>query len=297
VKILLLGATGQLGTCLRQTLQAVGHVAAVSRTGDSATLACNLTDLLALDRLLRREQPDLVVNAAAYTAVDNAESDAGTATRINADVPRIIGEAMARRRGAVVHYSTDYVFDGQGTRPYVETDAPSPISVYGRSKLEGELGLSETGADHLILRTAWVYSLHGRNFLTTMLRLAGERAELRIVDDQHGTPTSAHFLATATASMVSTWAGGASRRPSGIYHITAGGETTWHAFARQLFIEAVNVGRLAKAPTLVPIPTTDYPTPARRPPYSVLDLHRVVDTFGLVIPDWQSDLRQVMSLS
>ncbi len=292
MKILLLGAAGQLGTRLRHSLQSVGDVVAVSRSGNGGTLGCDLTDLAALDRLLHSQKPELVVNAAAYTAVDQAESDAGTAMTINADAPRVIGEAMSQWHGAVIHYSTDYVFDGQGMRPYAEDDAPRPLGVYGRSKLEGERNLAATGVDHLVIRTAWVYSLHGRNFLTTMLRLGAERTELRIVDDQRGTPTSTHFLASATATIASAWARDTSGRSSGVYHLTAGGETTWYGFASQLFTEAMASGHIEKAPALTRISTVDYPTPARRPAYSVLDVKRVMDTFGLVIPHWQTDLRR-----
>ncbi|TCV95776.1 dTDP-4-dehydrorhamnose reductase [Luteibacter rhizovicinus] len=246
--------------------------------------------------MLRRERPDLVVNASAYTAVDQAETDISTAMAINAEVPRAIGHAVTAWNGAVVHYSTDYVFDGMQTRPYTEEDATAPLGIYGQSKLRGELALSASGADHLILRTAWVYSLRGRNFLTTMLRLATERPQVRIVADQRGTPTSAGFLADATVRIASSWMGDPIRRTlrGGVYHLTANGETTWYDFAEALFSDAHETDRIANVPTILPIATSDYPTPARRPAYSVLAIDRIVKTFAVAAPHWRDDLRHVL---
>lgn len=297
MKILLLGADGQLGGYLRHTLTTVGDVRASSRSTTDEALRCDLSDLAAVDDLLRRERPDLVVNAAAYTAVDLAESDANAAMTINAALPGVIGTVAAGWGGAVIHYSTDYVFDGTAHHPYTEDNATAPLGVYGRSKLAGEHALAATGVDHLILRTAWVYSLRGRNFLTTMLRLGAERDQLAVVDDQHGTPTSAGFLAKATAQIAGKWLKDiqpGSRR-GGVFHLTAAGHTTWYGFARSIFEEARATGALAKVPSVLPIGAASYPTPAKRPAWSVLDTTKTLASFGVVAPDWRSDLRKVMS--
>jgi dTDP-4-dehydrorhamnose reductase len=297
VKILLLGADGQLGGYLRHTLAAVGDVRASSRSTTDEALRCDLSDLAAVEDLLRRERPDLVVNAAAYTAVDQAESDTNAAMTINATLPGVIGAVAAGWGGAVIHYSTDYVFDGTAHQPYTEDDATAPLGVYGRSKLAGEQALAATGVDFLVLRTAWVYSLRGRNFLTTMLRLGAERDQLTVVDDQHGTPTSAGFLAKATAQIAEKWLKDtrSNSRQRGIFHLTATGYTTWHGFAKTLFDEATATGRLPKSPSVVPIGSASYPTPAKRPAWSVLDTTKTLASFGVVPPDWRSDLRKVMS--
>jgi dTDP-4-dehydrorhamnose reductase len=297
VKILLLGADGQLGAYLRHTLTAVGDVRASSRSATDETLRCDLAELAAVEDLLRRERPDLVVNAAAYTAVDQAESDTDVAMKINATLPGVIGAVAAGWGGAVIHYSTDYVFDGTAHHPYTEGDATAPLGVYGRSKLAGEQALAATGVDHLVLRTAWVYSQRGRNFLTTMLRLGAERDQLTVVDDQHGTPTSAGFLAKATAQIAGKWLKDSrpNSRQGGVFHLTAAGDTTWHGFARAIFEEATATGRLPKAPSVLPIDSASYPTPAKRPAWSVLDTAKTLATFGVIPPDWRSDLRKVMS--
>jgi dTDP-4-dehydrorhamnose reductase len=297
VKILLLGAGGQLGGYLRQTLADVGDVFASSRSTTDDALRCDLSDLAAVEALLRRQRPDLVVNAAAYTAVDQAETDVDAATLINAALPGVIGATVASWGGAVIHYSTDYVFDGTAQRPYTEDDATVPLSVYGRSKLAGERALAAMGVDHLVLRTAWVYSLRGRNFLTTMLRLGAERDQISVVDDQRGTPTSAGFLAKATAQIAGRWMADDDfrRTNSGISHLTAAGNTTWCGFAKAIFDEAVGTGRLAHGPSVLPIATASYPTPAKRPAWSVLDTNRAVTSFGVTPPDWRDDLRSVLS--
>lgn len=297
MKILLLGADGQLGGYLRQTLADVGDVFASSRSTTDDALRCDLSDLAAVEDLLRQLRPDLVVNAAAYTAVDRAETDVDAATLINAALPGVIGATVASWGGAVIHYSTDYVFDGTAQRPYAERDDTGPLGAYGRSKLAGEQALAATGVDHLVLRTAWVYSLRGRNFLTTMLRLGAERDEISVVDDQRGTPTSARFLAKATAQMAVHWMADphARRANGGIFHLTAAGDTTWFGFAKAIFDEAATVGRVAHKPSLSPIDTSSYPTPAKRPAWSVLDTSRVVASFGVKPPDWRDDLRSVLA--
>ncbi|MDQ0010625.1 dTDP-4-dehydrorhamnose reductase [Luteibacter jiangsuensis] len=297
MKILLLGADGQLGGYLRGALATAGTVRASSRLAKDEALRCDLADLAAVDRLLRRERADLVVNAAAYTAVDQAEGDEPSAMLINATLPAVIGAVTSEWNGAVIHYSTDYVFDGTARHPYSEDDDTAPLGVYGRSKLAGERALEKVDVDHLILRTAWVYSLHGRNFLTTMLRLGVERKQLAIVNDQHGTPTSAGFLATATAQVARKWMKESQSRHKkrGVYHLTATGETTWHGFANAIFDEAVASRRLQEPPTVLPIDTTGYPTPAERPAWSVLDTTRIATSFGVTPPDWRDDLHVMMS--
>jgi dTDP-4-dehydrorhamnose reductase len=296
VKILLLGADGQLGAYLRGTLPVLGEVYASSRSTADDALRCDLSDAAAVDVMLHRLRPDLVVNAAAYTAVDQAETDADAPTRINAILPGLIGSAVANWGGAVIHYSTDYVFDGAAHRPYTEDDATAPLGVYGRSKLAGEQALAATGVDHLVLRTAWVYSTHGRNFLNTMLRLGAERDQLSVVDDQRGTPTSAGFLAKATAQIADTWLkpGLPRSRQRGVFHLTAAGDTTWYGFAKAIFQEATANGLLPKVPLVLPITTAAYPTPATRPAWSVLDTTRTLASFGVEPPDWRSDLRKVL---
>lgn len=292
MKVLLLGGNGQLGSHLRRTLPPLGELVVAARSGDQDTLACDIGDSGALRALLRAQRPDLVINAAAYTAVDKAETEAEQAFAINGEVPGIIGDTVAAWNGAVVHYSTDYVFNGQARAPYVETDATDPLGVYGASKLAGEQALASSGADHLILRTAWVYSLYGKNFLTTMLKLAGERPLLRVVDDQQGTPTSAGFLARATAHIAHAWMAKSDRRKlAGIYHLTNSGDTTWCRFTRAIMEEAAASGRLTHAPSVEAIGTGGYPTAAQRPLYSVLSCERIRRTFHVATPSWRGELR------
>jgi dTDP-4-dehydrorhamnose reductase len=297
VKVLLLGGDGQLGGYLRHTLPALGEVYVSSRLAADHGLRCDLADAGAVEHLLERVRPDLVVNAAAYTAVDQAENDVQAAMRINATLPAIIGSSVTKWGGAIIHYSTDYVFDGTAHHPYTEDDATAPLGVYGRSKLAGEQALAATGVDHLILRTAWVYSTRGRNFLTTMLRLGAEREQLSVVNDQRGTPTSAGFLAKATAQIAGKWlkSGPTHLGQRGVFHLTAAGDTTWHGFAKAIFEEATTSGRLAKMPSVLPITAADYPTPAKRPAWSVLDTTRTLATFGVMPPDWRGDLRKVLA--
>jgi len=297
VKILLLGADGQVGGYLRRTLASVGDVRASSRATTDEALRCDLSDAAAVGNFLRDERPDLVVNAAAYTAVDHAEHDVDAAMRINATLPGVIGSTVAGWGGAVIHYSTDYVFDGTANRPYTEDDATAPLGVYGHSKLAGEQALAASGVEHLVLRTAWVYSLRGRNFLTTMLRLARERGPLSVVDDQRGTPTSAGYLADITARIAADWLADTRSRgeKNGIFHLTATGDTTWYGFAKAIFDEAVAAGKLPHAPTVLPIASASYPTPAQRPAYSILDTSRLIASFGVMPPQWRDDLRMVMS--
>jgi dTDP-4-dehydrorhamnose reductase len=287
--VLLLGGDGQVGRRLRSTLAPLGDLVVTSRGGTLADgtvcEALDLTDLDAIDALIARVAPDIVVNATAHTAVDRAESEPELAHRINAQAPARIAAACAARGAYFVHYSTDYVFDGKGKRPYREDDVTAPLGVYGISKRTGELAIEQSGARHAIFRTAWVYDIHGQNFLRTMLRVGAERDELRVVDDQVGTPTPAWLLADVTAQLLR-----APVRRNGLWHLATTGRTSWHGFATAIFEGAVARGLLAKAPRVVPIPTTDYPTPAARPAYSVLDTTAIQRDFGIVLPDWRAAL-------
>jgi dTDP-4-dehydrorhamnose reductase len=289
MKLLLFGGNGQVGTELRRSLGSLGDVVVATRSGtlEDGT-RCEQADFDApesLPELVDRIAPDLVVNAAAHTAVDRAESEPDAAFRANAQAPQAIAGACARRGIRLVHYSTDYVFDGHGTRPYREDDPTAPASVYGASKLAGEEAIRGSGAPHLIFRTAWVYAAHGRNFLRTMLRLAGERDELRVVADQLGTPTPAALIADVTARVL---AQPSSR--SGTWHLTAGGATSWHGFAEAIMQGAQARGLIARVPRVLPIATADYPTPAARPAYSVLDCSALQRDFGIALPSWQEGL-------
>ncbi len=293
MKLLLLGANGQVGHELRRSLAALGEVIVTTRSGQCEDgMRCEVADFDmpdALPALIARIAPDVVVNAAAYTAVDRAETDRDAAFRANAEAPQRIAEACAARDALLVHYSTDYVFDGTGTRPYREDDATSPLGVYGESKLAGEDAIRASGARHMIFRTAWVYASHGKNFMRTMLRLAAERDELRVVADQIGTPTPAALIADVTASVLA--------RPvdrSGVWHLTAAGETNWHGFAEAIVEAAHASGLIARVPRVVPISTEDYPTPAKRPAYSCLDVARTEADFGVVMPDWRVGLEVIL---
>ena len=285
MKMLLIGGGGQVGQELRRSLAPLGQVIVTTRSGQVDGESCEVLDLDRLDSirpLIERIRPDVVVNAAAYTAVDRAEDDVEAAFRANAEAPAAIASACAERDALLVHYSTDYVFDGTATRPYREGDPTSPLGVYGASKLAGEQAIQAGGARHLIFRTAWVYAAQGKNFLCTMLRLAAERDELRVVADQVGTPTSARLIADSTASIVT--------QPvpvSGLWHLTATGATSWHGFATAIVTQAHARGILQRAPTVVPIETAEYPTRARRPAYSCLDTSRIISQFGIPLHDWR----------
>lgn len=292
VRVLLLGANGQVGTELRRSLAPLGEVIAATRSGwldDSACERADMVDLPALAALVDRVAPDLVVNAAAYTAVDRAEQERDLAWRINAEAPGALADACARRGVRLVHYSTDYVFEGQGTRPYREDDPPAPLGVYGSSKLAGEEAIRASGVSHLVFRTAWVYAAHSHNFLRTMLRVGAERDTLRVVADQIGTPTPAALIADVTARALTHLPA-----QNGTWHLTASGQTTWHGFAEAIFAGAVARGLLMRAPRVEAITTADYPTPAARPAYSVLDTRKLRETFGISPPTWQDGLGGVL---
>jgi dTDP-4-dehydrorhamnose reductase len=291
MKILLTGKDGQVGFELARALAPLGEVVAVGRAD------CDLDDADALRALVRRVAPDVIVNPAAYTAVDRAESERELAFAVNARAPGILGEEAARIKALVVHYSTDYVFDGAGADPYTEDDAPAPQSVYGSSKLAGERALAEACPHHLILRTSWVLGVNGGNFAKTMLRLAAEREQLTVVDDQFGAPTSAALLADLTAHLVRQYArDGAKDFPCGTYHVAAAGETSWYEYARFVLGTAQAAGMSLKAgPDQVQrVTTAAYPTAAKRPANSRLDTSRFRRTFGLRLPPWQDGAGQVL---
>ena len=292
---LVFGANGQVGAELLRALAADGAVQATTRSGrlpDGS--ACETADFDApetLPALLDQIGPSLVVNAAAYTAVDRAEQDRVSAMWANAQAPLIIAAWCAARDVPLVHYSTDYVFDGQGTAPYLEDAQTSPLGVYGETKLAGENAIRASGAQHLILRTAWVYASHGGNFLRTMLRVGAERDELRVVADQIGTPTPAALIADITAQLLRQ----RTAETSGTWHLTAAGQTSWHGFAEAIFEEAVSAGLLPRAPRVVPITTADYPTPAKRPAYSRLSIEKLQRDFDIVLPEWRPGLQRVIA--
>ncbi|HJS34790.1 MAG TPA: dTDP-4-dehydrorhamnose reductase [Pseudoxanthomonas sp.] len=290
---LLLGANGQVGNELRRSLAAMGEVVPATRSGELPDGGrCEVADFDRPDtlvELVERVRPTIVINAAAYTAVDKAEDDIEAAFRANAEAPGVLARACADRSTPFVHYSTDYVFDGQGTRPYREDDATSPLGVYGASKLAGEEAVRNAGGRHLILRTAWVYGQYGHNFLRTMLRVGAERDELRVVADQSGTPTPASLIADVTAELLRR-----QESVSGTFHLTPRGETSWHGFAEAIFDEAVMRGLLTRAPQVIPIRTIDYPTRVRRPSYSRLDVTKLEQQLGHTLPDWRDLLRQTL---
>lgn len=284
MRILLIGASGQVGWELHRSLAVLGDVVAPLRAG---------LDLASADSIagaVHEARPDLIVNSAAYTAVDKAESEPELAMKINGDAPRILAEEASRRAAALVHYSTDYVFDGSKTGAYREDDAVAPLNVYGRTKLAGEQAVLSSGANHLIFRTSWVYASRGRNFLLTMRKLAGERKELKIVDDQTGAPTPARAIAEATVVALSSCMTRGAIDPdrfksaSGLYHMTAGGSTTWFGFAQAI------LASLRNPAAILPIPTSGYPLPAQRPRNSVLDNGKLGAQFGLRLPEWRAGL-------
>jgi dTDP-4-dehydrorhamnose reductase len=282
MRLLFFGGNGQVGRAL-QGFGTLGNELTVATRQD-----CDLTDAESVRSVVRRVRPEVIVNAAAYTAVDKAESDRESCFAVNAAAPRAMAEEAAALGAKLVHYSTDYVFDGTKATPYVEEDATGPRNVYGASKLAGEEGIAEAGGAFIILRTSWVYSNHGANFLKTMLRLRTERPELRIVADQHGAPTSADAIATATVRILTD--AGAGKWTSGVYHMTAGGATSWYGFAKAIFARAG-----APTPSLVPIESAEYPTPASRPANSVLSNEKFATHFGFRLPEWEQQLDAVMA--
>ena len=295
-RILLVGHDGQVGLQLQACLQSVGNVvtAGLSTSTLSPMLALDLNDSNNIRQVVNIAKPHIIVNAAAYTAVDKAESDIELATAINATAVGVLAEEAEKMGALLVHYSTDYIFNGKGQRPYLETDTPDPRSVYGETKLAGELAIQATGCEHLILRTAWVYGLYGQNFLLTMQRLAQERAELNVVADQFGSPTWSFTIAHVTSQILSQWYSpllNANKTDlTGVYHLTSTGSTHWCEFAQAI------MRHLAKPATVHPITTAEYPTPAERPTYSVLATDKLTKTFGIYLPDWQDALKTCMAM-
>jgi dTDP-4-dehydrorhamnose reductase len=298
LRLLITGATGQVGWQLQRTLAPLGDVIACTRA------QLDLADPEAAAKTVRELTPDIVVNAAAYTAVDKAESEPDLAHTVNAVAPGLIADELSRTGGLLLHYSTDYVFDGAKPGPYEEDDSTGPLNVYGRTKLAGEQAIAASGCSHIILRTTWVYDIRGKNFLRTVLRLAREREELRMVGDQHGTPTWARTIAESTSQIVARCA---QHRDSpgwgyaGVFHLTAAGQTTWAGFAEQILEDYESLaswpadtgefGSPLMAKRVVPITSEQYKVPARRPLNSLLSNARLFSTFGLRLPDWRAQLR------
>jgi dTDP-4-dehydrorhamnose reductase len=287
MKILLIGKNGQVGWELRRTLAPLAEVVAVDYP------EINLTDTPTLRRFVAGTRPAVVVNAAAYTAVDKAETETELCRQINAVAPGVLAEEAKKLGALMVHYSTDYIFDGAKTSPYVETDAPNPLGAYGRTKLEGDRAVKASGADHLIFRLCWVYGARGQNFMLTMQRLAREREKLRVVGDQFGCPTWSRMIAETTAlALKQVLAGADCSAYNGEYHLAAFGQTSWHGFASRIIEWMPEAERKCRA--VEKITTPEYPTPAKRPAYSVLDCGKLQKTFGLRLPDWEASLRQVL---
>ena len=294
MKVLLLGKNGQVGWELQRSLAPLGGLVSLDRAGDG-NLCGDLGDVDRLAATVRAVGPQVIVNAAAYTAVDKAESEAAQARRINAEAPAALALAAADVGALLVHYSTDYVFDGSGQRPWREDDATAPLNVYGRTKLEGERAIQASGCRHLILRTSWVYAARGGNFVRTMLRLGAERERLTVVDDQRGAPTSAELIADVTAHAVRQCLA----RPAdgGIYHLAASGFVTWNGYAKHVFAQArcaqEDINLIVNE--VEPVATDAFPTPARRPHNSRLDTARLQQVFGLTLPRWQQGVDRVLA--
>lgn len=291
MKILLTGKSGQVGFELQRSLAPLGDVVAIDHQD------CDLADQDAIRKLVRLHQPQMIVNPAAYTAVDKAESEPALARAVNAVAPGVLAEEAAKLGAMVVHYSTDYVFDGAKPGAYTESDLTNPQSIYGETKRDGEIALRSRNPRHLILRTSWVVGAHGGNFAKTMLRLASERETLSVVADQFGAPTSAALLADITAHLVRQYQReGVDRYPFGTYHLVAGGETHWCDYARYVISAAIRAGKPIKASpeNVRPIPSSDYPTPAKRPANSRLDTALIQNTFGIQLPHWQAGVDHIL---
>ena len=301
MKILLLGKNGQVGWELQRSLAPLGDLIALDR--HSTDFCGDLTNLPSLAETLQHLRPDVIVNAAAHTAVDRAESESDLARLINASAPGLLA-AEAQKLGAwLVHYSTDYVFDGSGEQPWRETDAPAPLNVYGQTKLEGEQLIQAACERHLIFRTSWVYAARGGNFAKTMLRLAQERERLTVIDDQWGAPTGAELIADVTAHAIRQATGGARKgtqahgQEAGLYHLAASGATTWSGYASHVVAQArrTQPALVLRANEVAPLPTSAFPTPARRPHNSRLDTAKLQATFGLQLPAWQQGVNRMLA--
>jgi len=282
LRILLAGSKGQVGSALIPVLAPLGDVSAFDRQG------LDLADSNSIRAVIQREKPGVIVNAAAYTAVDRAETERDASFAVNATAVRVMAEEAKRLDALLIHFSTDYVFDGEKRTPYVESDVPAPLSVYGRSKLEGERAIAASGCRHFIFRTSWVYGPSGRNFVHAILAAATSKPELRVVDDQRGAPTSSGAIAGAVAQVLSIPE--LSNKPGGIYHLSAAGETTWHGFAT-----AILQAKGLKTPVAA-IGSDEYPVAARRPKNSLLDNAKIGATFGIALPDWRQSLAAVLAV-
>ncbi|MGI4836539.1 MAG: dTDP-4-dehydrorhamnose reductase [Janthinobacterium lividum] len=291
MKILLLGKNGQVGWELQRSLTPLGELVSLDR--HSTDYCGNLADRDGLRHTLQTLKPDVIVNAAAYTAVDKAETDRDTAMLINGLAPQVMAQEAQRSGALLVHYSTDYVFNGRGVEPWAESAVASPVNYYGQTKLAGEQAILASGCQHLILRTSWVYGARGSNFAKTMLRLAAERDTLNVIADQHGAPTSAELLADVTAHAITATL----RQPalSGLYHLVPSGETSWHAYAQFVLDFARAQGKPLKTATVTPIPTSAYPTPAARPLNSRLSNQKLQQAFGLHLPQWQGGVERMLA--
>lgn len=291
MKILLLGKNGQVGWELQRSLAPLGELIALDRAGKDG-LCGDLTDLEGLRRTISIAKPNIIINAAAYTAVDNAENDKVNTNIVNAQAPRVLAEEAQKIGAWLVHYSTDYVFDGSGNNAWEEKDESNPLSEYGRSKLAGEQAIENSGCKYLIFRTSWVFGSRGKNFAKTMLHLATERQTLSVINDQVGAPTSAALLADCTAHALLK----AIRNPelAGLYHLAASGQTTWYEYANLVIEHARNIGKELLVTEIKPIGTLDYPTPAKRPYNSRLSTAKFRDSFDLVLPKWQQGVIRML---
>ncbi len=295
MKILLLGKNGQVGWELQRSLAPLGEVLALDR---HSTPHCgDLSQPERLAQTVRDWRPDVIVNAAAHTAVDKAESEPDLARCLNAIAPAALAQVAADIGAWLVHYSTDYVFNGQGEQPWQEGDATGPLSVYGQTKLEGEQAIVASGCQHLIFRTSWVYAARGGNFAKTMLRLAGERERLTVIDDQHGAPTGADLIADVTAHAIRKAMANPATALTGIYHLVASGETTWHGYASHVISQArhTQAELVLKVTEIAPVPTSAFPTLARRPLNSRLSTQKLQQAFGLVLPPWQQGVNRMLT--
>ena len=299
MKILLTGAAGQLGCELRPLLSAHGHVVATDRSApkvvDRNWVGLDIGNAEGLEVLLNRVRPDLIVNTAAYTAVDLAEADPETSFRVNAAMPERLATWSKRNEARLIHYSTDYVFDGKTNVPYLESDTPRPQNVYGESKLAGEMAISASACKHVILRTSWVYSSHGKNFVLSMLQLARKGLALKIVNDQCGCPTWAHNLALASDAVIKKWQTPAFEDTNGVFHYCDDQAVSWYDFALSIFSLAVDAGLLQKEPELTPVPSSQFPQPAERPKWSVLNAQLIADVFAIQPASFQQALRAVIA--
>ena len=293
MKILLFGKNGQVGWELQRSLAVLGPVTALGHDGDDH--CGDFSNPAGIADAVRALRPDVIVNAAAHTAVDKAESEPELARQLNATTPGVLAQEAARLGAWLVHYSTDYVFDGSGQQPWTEEDAPAPLSAYGRTKLEGERLIAASGCKHLILRTSWVYAARGANFAKTMLRLAQERESLTVINDQWGAPTGADLLADATAHAIRHLQ--THPQDAGLYHLVAAGETNWHLYAKYILDQSqqAQAAIKIKATEVVPVPTSAFPTPAVRPHNSRLDTRKLQNTFGIQLPHWQTGVARMLT--